>query len=463
MREEDMVTPKSVAATVLAALLQAIPSAAAPQQQLSSQQVASKPALSGILRVRVVGGVPREDVRAHLKGALPGLRTDGGEDDFVLMIKTLYASSKGHPTISSTDYYQTRVTVYRKIIVGGREGKFVIFEDLQPWPRPRPVAGRASRMAELGLREFIRAWKAANGDGRTLDVPGKDAGVGKTETCFCGKSEKCDKVYRATLAIGEKAPRFAGMQFIWQLCLNQNGTFAWTSEVPMAVSADDGHELVNKVRSQVRGKWSRRGDKVLLRREFVEGPVGSTGIKAFLFRNGQQEVSVDDRQAVIQQGADKCVLKRIADAREPNPLPVPGSPSLAPGQLKAQEALLTQLKANLSKARVTMQDRHVDLVVEWVTHSRARNCQRPLDLNLADNRLGAFLHPIQKPSTPDISSTQDVAADPGKLMQTYLDSLASEFAEQVRTYLQTTDVRESRVQAGDNVDVEGYLKRGVGQ
>jgi len=175
------------------------------------------------------------------------------------------------------------VTVYRKIIVEGREGEFVVFENLQPFPIFLPAPGRKSRMAELALREFIRVWKAANGDGRTLDVPGEDA--------------------------------------------------------------------------------------------------GATGIKTFSFRNGQQEVSVDDRQAVIEQGADKCVLKRVTDGREPNPLPVPGSSSLDAGQLKAQEALLKQLKANLSKARVTIQDREVDLVVQWVTHSYARNCQRPLDLS----------------------------------------------------------------------------------
>jgi hypothetical protein len=219
-------------------------------------------------------------------------------------------------------------------------------------------------MVEWALLGFIKAWQAANGNDRALDVPEEDAGTHETELCFCGKSKKCDKVYRATLAISGKAPRFAGMQFVWQLCLNQNGTFAWTSEVPMADSDDDGRELVHKARSQTRGKWTREGRRVLLTRESGEGSLEATGIKAFAFRNGQQEVSVDDRQAVVQQGADKCVLKRIADGREPNPLPVPGLQPSDAGQSKAREALLEQLKADLSKPRVTIQDREVDLVVE---------------------------------------------------------------------------------------------------
>jgi hypothetical protein len=98
-----------------------------------------------------------------------------------------------------------------------------------------------------------------------------------------------------------------------------------------------------------------------------------------------------------------------------------------------------------------------------VTHSYARNCQRLLDLNLANNRLGAFLHPIQKPPPPDSLSTHDVAADRGKLMEAYLDAVATEFGKQVKAYLQTKNLRESGVKTGDNAGVAEYLTQGARQ
>jgi hypothetical protein len=164
--EDVMIT--SAASAVLALWLVAIPSMVGSPKELNRQQDSSTPALSGIMRVRVVSDVPRAGVEAYLEEVLPELQTDGGEDDFVLTIRTYGAGGRGRPEIRRVEYYRCHVTVYRKLVVEGRQGKFVVYEDSQPENLLMPAVVGRDLVAEVALRGFISDWKAANreaGDG----------------------------------------------------------------------------------------------------------------------------------------------------------------------------------------------------------------------------------------------------------------------------------------------------------
>ena len=108
--------------------------------------------------------------------------------------------------------------------------------------------------------------------------------------------------------------------------------------------------------------------------------------------------------------------------------------------LSSQDAILEQLKTNLHSSRVDVQGRRIDVAVEWVTHARAQNCQRPLDINLPEHKLGAFLFPVQNLTPLDGPSLGDVA---------------DEFGKQVDVYLKANGIPEKRIYSGR--DIGNYM------
>ena len=103
---------------------------------------------------------------------------------------------------------------------------------------------------------------------------------------------------------------------------------------------------------------------------------------------------------------------------------------------QSQDQILRQLKADLQKASMVVQEQKVDCDIEWMTHSSARMCSRPLDISLADNKLGAFVHPIQNLSPLTGASLQDVG---------------NAFGTHVEAYLKENQIAESRTHTGDNI------------
>ena len=112
----------------------------------------------------------------------------------------------------------------------------------------------------------------------------------------------------------------------------------------------------------------------------------------------------------------------------------------------SQDRILEQLKAQLNACHVDVRGIRVDLSVEWVTHARAQQCQRPLDINLPEHKLGAFLFPVQNLTPLDGPSLGDVA---------------DEFRKQVDAYLRANGIPEKRIYTGR--DIGNYMDPGAEQ
>ncbi|MDD2600606.1 MAG: hypothetical protein PHO37_15515 [Kiritimatiellae bacterium] len=113
---------------------------------------------------------------------------------------------------------------------------------------------------------------------------------------------------------------------------------------------------------------------------------------------------------------------------------------------ESKGSVLSQLKAELPKASVLVQKQKIDLEVQWMNHSSARMCSRPLNINLADNKIGAFVHPIQNLNSLTGASLQDVVVA---------------FESQVEAYLKKNKIPETRIQAGD--DIGNYMEENAEQ
>ena len=112
----------------------------------------------------------------------------------------------------------------------------------------------------------------------------------------------------------------------------------------------------------------------------------------------------------------------------------------ANSHLSSQDRILEQLKTQLNACHVDVRGMRVDLSVEWVTHARAQQCQRPLDINLPEHKLGAFLFPVQNLTPLDGPSLGDVA---------------DEFGKQVDAYLRANGIPEKRIYTGR--DIGNYM------
>ena len=97
--------------------------------------------------------------------------------------------------------------------------------------------------------------------------------------------------------------------------------------------------------------------------------------------------------------------------------------------------LLAMLKTDMPEAKISASNREFNVVVQWMTQTEAQTCQRPLDLYLADSRIGAFIHPIQNLT----------------LKRPSLHDLAHALRPSVVVYLKEKRVPESRVLAAKDI------------
>lgn len=111
-----------------------------------------------------------------------------------------------------------------------------------------------------------------------------------------------------------------------------------------------------------------------------------------------------------------------------------------------QRELLSQLQTNMAKAHVEIDGRKIDIVVVWMTHADARTRSRRLDISLTDNKLGAYVAPIQNLTPLAGPSLQDVCAA---------------FSRQIQAYLDKSRIAETRIQTG--AGTEDYLKEDAEQ
>ncbi len=104
----------------------------------------------------------------------------------------------------------------------------------------------------------------------------------------------------------------------------------------------------------------------------------------------------------------------------------------ATGQLD----VLAMLKVDMPEAKITISNREYSVVVQWLTQVEAQTCQRPLDLYLADSRIGAFIHPIQNLTLKGPS----------------LHDFARAFRLSVMGYLKKKQIHEKHVLAAKDID-----------
>jgi hypothetical protein len=106
-----------------------------------------------------------------------------------------------------------------------------------------------------------------------------------------------------------------------------------------------------------------------------------------------------------------------------------------PESTSSPTSVLALLRRDLAEAKVTVQNRKLDLVIQWMPRSYAITCSRPLDLYLEDNQIGAFVTPIQN-LTLEGPSLHDAA-----------DALRPE----VESYLKKHSIPERTVRSGKNI------------
>ncbi|OGV42188.1 MAG: hypothetical protein A2X48_15115 [Lentisphaerae bacterium GWF2_49_21] len=102
------------------------------------------------------------------------------------------------------------------------------------------------------------------------------------------------------------------------------------------------------------------------------------------------------------------------------------------------EKLLTQLKSDLSKANIILNGESINIEVRWMPLPDAQNCQRRLDIYLADNRIGAFLNPIR--------------LEPKGWHQ----EMTKEIRKNVDRYLRDNRIVETQIQVGQ--EIENYYE-----
>jgi hypothetical protein len=107
--------------------------------------------------------------------------------------------------------------------------------------------------------------------------------------------------YETRVPFNGHDPRFQGQEYLWRLELNQDSTFSFITELPMALYFNGPpNEVVTKGSSLVKGTWSLEKDAVPLKRESGETALGSTNTMYFPFDNNCLRISIIEGKLVIE-------------------------------------------------------------------------------------------------------------------------------------------------------------------
>lgn len=132
-------------------------------------------------------------------------------------------------------------------------------------------------------------------------------------TCTCCNTDVVPGLYQATVAFQGVDPRFYGQRYVWQLCLNEDGSFSCTFEMPLAVYRENGTELIGKGNGAIKGQWTGKCNAVLLKRRSGSGSLGSSNTIFFSFRDDRIRVSVSGGKIIFAEGDRRLEMKRVSE------------------------------------------------------------------------------------------------------------------------------------------------------
>ena len=132
--------------------------------------------------------------------------------------------------------------------------------------------------------------------------------------CLACTHQDATGTYLASVPFCGSDPRFIGQHYQWLLKLNQDGSYSFSFELPLAVYTEAGQELIGKGSGETKGRWKQSGSKVVLIRDSGEASLGSLNTLSFSMEENRLIIQVRDGKAILIQGGNRLVLvKKIGN------------------------------------------------------------------------------------------------------------------------------------------------------